>query len=184
MKQMKNSIIINLFGGPGSGKSFAARKLTGLFQNKTALTISHITEYATDLIKEGKEYILDGTFNNQRLIYAEQHRRVIQNVGKSDVIITDSPDILSAIYCKEENQKATDWKKEIIEEFNSYNNFNVYITRDNNYTYSHKVRIHSEEEVLKIDTLILALLKKNNIPFYSFPRNSEEEIFRNVINLI
>ena len=102
---MKNSIIINLFGGPGSGKSFAARKLTELFQNKTALAISHITEYATDLIKEGKEYILDGTFNNQRLIYAEQHNRVIQNIGKSDVIITDSPDILSAIYCKETNQR-------------------------------------------------------------------------------
>src|SRR4051812_15213434 len=86
------SLVINLWGGPGCGKSTTA---AGLFHR---LKIHHesvelVTEYAKDLCWEGRKPPFDALS-----ILAEQAKRQRRLAGKVRFIITDSPLPLPIIY--------------------------------------------------------------------------------------
>ena len=85
--------IIELYGGPGTGKSTTA---AGLFHRmKTErYKVELVTEYAKDLVYEERHNVL----SDQLYIMAKQYRRVSRLLGKVDYIITDSPVLLSKIY--------------------------------------------------------------------------------------
>ena len=63
--------IVNLFGGPGSGKSTTA---AGLFYEvkKLKLNVELVTEYAKDAVWEKRHNLLD----DQIYIFAKQQRRI------------------------------------------------------------------------------------------------------------
>ena len=63
--------VINLFGGPGVGKSTTA---SGLFyeMKKARLEVELVTEYAKDAVWEGRTSLLD----DQIYIFAKQQRRI------------------------------------------------------------------------------------------------------------
>jgi hypothetical protein len=87
------TVIVNLYGAPGAGKSttragaFHRLKLYGV-------NCEEVTEYAKDLTWEGREYAL----SNQVYVFAKQLKRMDMLMGKVDVVITDSPLMLSAYY--------------------------------------------------------------------------------------
>ena len=79
--------VINLFGGPGVGKSTAA---AGLFyeMKKRQLSVELVTEYAKDMVWENRQNILD----DQIYIFAKQQRRIARlRDHHIDWVITDSP---------------------------------------------------------------------------------------------
>ena len=90
----KRPLVVNLFAGPGSGKSTGSAFLFA-YLKLMKVNVELVTEFAKELAWEGdKEFMA----NNQVYITGQQIRRMNRLIGKVDVIITDSPIELGALY--------------------------------------------------------------------------------------
>jgi hypothetical protein len=102
------TVIVNIYGAPGAGKSttragaFHRLKLYGI-------NVEEVTEYAKDLTWEGREYAL----SNQVYVFAKQLKRMDVLMGKVDVVITDSPLLLSCFYGKNEHESFREFVAEV-----------------------------------------------------------------------
>ena len=90
---MGKTIVINLFAGPGCGKSTTA---SGVFSElkRIGVNCEYVQEYAKDLVW-GKNF---KALSNQIHVYGEQHNRIFRLKGEVDVIITDSPPVMGMVY--------------------------------------------------------------------------------------
>jgi len=148
------TLVVNLFGGPGSGKSTTAAGVFSLLKQH-GVNCELITEYA-------KELAWQGTLNNRRhegYIFGKQAQRQQIPYGQTDIIITDSPLLLSIVYDKEANKHLENY---VVSEFHRYNNINFFIVRDK--LYNPKGRIQTEEEAKEIDSKVLNMLEDHGIP--------------------
>jgi hypothetical protein len=119
-------LVVNLFAGPGAGKSTGAAFLFA-FLKLFKVNVELVTEFAKELAWEGdKEFMA----RNQMYITGQQVRRMNRLVGKVDVIITDSPIEMAAFYteeptlkqlCKEEGAKFSNRMDFFIERTKEYN---------------------------------------------------------------
>lgn len=145
--------VINLWGGPGSGKSTTAAGL--FFKMKLAgYKVELVTEYAKELVYANK---LKSTLQNQILF--EQHLRQLRLKDRVDFIITDSPLLLSKIYSddlKIHKLANTLWS--------DFRNINVFIKRVK--PFASYGREQNEEEARDIDDKILRLIR--NLPWLYF----------------
>lgn len=122
----KAPLVVNLFAGPGAGKSTGAAFLFA-FLKLFKVNVELVTEFAKELAWEGdKEFMA----RNQLYITGQQVRRMNRLVGKVDVIITDSPIEMAAFYteeptlkqlCKEEGAKFSNRLDFFIERTKEYN---------------------------------------------------------------
>lgn len=152
-------VVVNLFGGPGSGKSTAA---AGLFfkmkTDKYVKSVELVTEFAKDLVYAGRTRELD---TNQLYITAKQYSRMHRLADKVDYIVTDAPLIQSMMYTPEDYFPS--FKTLVNEVYNSFNNFNVFINKANEYEpYG---RGQTEEEANIISQNILNFLDENNVKY-------------------
>lgn len=178
----KPTVVVNLFGGPGAGKTTAARQIKNELEKRyDDISVAVVGEYATELIKDGKADMLNGTLENQIIIYNEQHKRVQDLIGKADIIITDSPDILSAVYVQDKSEDAEIWKQKIISDFKQNQNFNIMIKRGHS-KFEQSGRIHDEAQSKVLDRKIGTLLEGNNIFYCGWRRNSEKALSQNIYN--
>lgn len=162
VKQLSDHLInINLFGGPGTGKSTTAAEL--FVALKTAdIKIELVHEYAKDLTYAEDSFKLQ----DQLHMLAEQHHRLLRLKGKVDVAIHDSPFIMGLAY----NTDALIPQKELADLalalHNRYTHINIFLQRDIRlYPYQDYGRNESLEEALVKDKEILELLEKNNLPY-------------------
>lgn len=87
---MLNTTIVNLFGGPGSGKSTIAAALFAATAGRCSREL--VTEAAKDRVWDGAD------LDNEIALFGEQHGRIARLVGKVDLVITDSPILLPPVY--------------------------------------------------------------------------------------
>lgn len=89
------TLVVNLFAGPGAGKSTLA---SGLFYNLKSNGVSTelVTEYIKGRVWEG------APIDDQLYIMAKQAHAIKRLIGKVSVVITDSPVLLSLVYAKDE----------------------------------------------------------------------------------
>ena len=113
-------------------------------------------EYAKDLVWEKR----DKTFENQVYIFGKQHHRIFRLLGQVEVVITDSPLLLTPIY---DGEKRETLKKLVFEESNNCNNLNVLVTRRKDY--NPNGRLHTESHAHRVDGTVKNFLVKNRIPF-------------------
>ena len=122
----KTPLVVNLFAGPGAGKSTGAAFLFA-FLKLFKVNVELVTEFAKELAWEGDKEFMS---RNQLYITGQQVRRMIRLVGKVDVIITDSPIEMAAFYteeptlkqlCKEEGAKFSNRLDFFIERTKEYN---------------------------------------------------------------
>ena len=93
---MGKTLVINLFGVPGAGKSTGAAYIFSQIKMR-GINAELITEFAKDKVwEENKE-----VFKNQAYIFGKQSFKLSRCDGKVDVIITDSPLPLSIFYNKD-----------------------------------------------------------------------------------
>ena len=90
---MKNTVLINIYGGSAAGKSTVA---TGLFYElkKKGYDCGLVTEMATELVYDEAFNVM----NDQIYLFGEQWHRTFRMLGKVDFIVTDSPLLMSIIY--------------------------------------------------------------------------------------
>lgn len=149
------TLVVNLFGGPGTGKStlsaniFAKLKMEGL-------DVEMAPEYVKEVIWE-ESY---KKISNQLYIFGKQHNRIFRLNTKVEVIITDSPLLNSIVYYEGNNPY---FKDLVLHEYNNMNNISFYL--DRNFDYVQNGRMQSLNEAEEIDLTYKNLLNDNNIEY-------------------
>lgn len=142
---MISILVVNLFGAPGAGKStgaayvFSKLKLSGI-------NAELVTEFAKDKVWEESR----AAFQNQTYIFGEQYFRISKLDGKVDVVVTDSPILLSKFYNNDENLDA-ELDALVTKAFNSYCNMNVFINRVKPYNPAGRFQTENESDALSCE---------------------------------
>lgn len=150
-------IIVNLFGVPGAGKSTGAAYIFSQLKMK-GINAELITEFAKDKVWENNEKV----FKNQLYLFGKQSFRISRVQDEVDVIVTDSPLLLSILY----NQTpilGENFNQLVYDVFNSYNNINYLIHRIKSYNPSG--RMQTEEESNALAQPMVDLLTNWNVPY-------------------
>jgi len=170
------TLIINFFAGSGAGKSTLS---TGVFSELKWMGIN--TEYVPEWCKAMVWEERTVPFQNQNYIFGKQHYNIQRLVDKLDVVITDSPIILSAFYNKPVDET---FNQHVLNEFNKFNNINYFIERVKKY--NPKGRFQTAEEAKQDDVLLKELLHKFDISYYIIKgeKASTEIIANQIKNMI
>lgn len=145
--------IINLFAGPGSGKSTTA---TGVFSllKMHDINCEYVPEHAKDLAWEKTLTV----FYDQYWILGEQHRRQARLDEQVDVMITDSPILQQCAYVNEQH-----YEDLCVELFSKQDNKNYFIRRLKQF--NAKGRKENLEQAKQVDDRIHSLLTSYDFPF-------------------
>lgn len=154
--------VINLFGGPGTGKSTNAAGL--FFEMKSrGYKVELVTEFAKDLVYQESFFRL----KDQLMILARQNHKLWVLKDKVDYAIVDSPLLLSQHYFQDNgdyNEKL--FKDFVLDTYNKYNNLNIFLQRNSEeHPYQQYGRSQTEEEAILIDESIKSILKSTNSKF-------------------
>lgn len=149
------AIVVNLFAGPGVGKSTNAARIFAELKMK-GVNCEMALEFAKDKVWEESFKTMD----DQIYIFGKQFHKIWRLKDKVDVIICDSPLPISIVYDKENSDA---FHKLIIEQFNRFQNLNFYLKRSA--VYQTEGRIQTEEEARIIDKVVENVLVEYNIPF-------------------
>lgn len=153
---------INLFGGPGTGKSTIAAELFSKMKINN-YKVELLQEYAKDLTY-GKDSV---KLSDPLHVLGEQHHRLFRLQGKVDYVIHDSPFIMGLAYLDTEGIiPVNTFKTFTLELFNKYDSINILLVRNTDkHHYQEYGRSQSLEEAKDIDKYIKQLLVNNSIPF-------------------
>jgi RecA/RadA recombinase len=163
---------INIFGGPGSGKSTSAARLFAAMKMKR-MNVELVTEVAKDFVWEER----DKTLSIQPYITIKQFRNLIRLDGKVDYVITDAPLLLGILYAR----KYTSYLPKSYELFVSdlhhmflQPSLNVMIERK--YDYDVNGRNQTESEAKALDGDLIGILDEHDVE-YAFVMGDDLENF-------
>lgn len=152
---MKNTLLVNLYAGPGAGKStgaayiFAKLKMAGI-------DCEYVSEYAKDRVWQDDQFPLK---HCQLYVTGKQCLKITRLLGKVDVVVTDSPIAIGAMYTDEKP-----YQDVCLYEAKKYKNtYNIFVNRFKKY--NPNGRNQTEDEAKEIDKRIKDFLTTNNIPF-------------------
>ena len=165
MVEMKKTKIINLFAGPGAGKSTIA---SGLFHElkKKHVSCDAPYEFPKELAwNESSKEIRD-----QLYVIANQHRGIVRSYGEVDYIILDSPLLLSLAYRDNYTSQypaslyGDSFEKLMFDIHDSYDNLNIFLERPDK-EHQNEGRFHDETMSLSLDKKIMNILDDNDIEY-------------------
>jgi adenylate kinase family enzyme len=167
--------VINIWGGPGAGKSTTA---AGLFfeMKKLQIPVELVTEYAKDMTWEKRHNVL----GDQLYILAKQNRRLERLKGQVEYVITDSPLPIGLVYAPENYYET--FEPFVMDVFNSYDNHNFLIGRD--FAYQTAGRNQTAEEAVEVDSAMVNLLNRKQITYSRVTNNPEVDRMTQILNLI
>lgn len=159
----KKLTVINLFGGPGIGKSTLA---AGLFHTMKVrgMSVELVTEVAKDLIWEGRRTML----TEQDHVFSEQNKRLRRLVGQVEYAVVDSPLLMGIAYCRDFFPKT--FFPYVVETVRTYNNINILLTRT--FKYDQVGREQTEEGAIEKDNIIKHLLHTYDIDHHELVSDS------------
>tara|TARA_R110000824_G_scaffold2372_6_gene11152 strand:+ start:2246 stop:2836 length:591 start_codon:yes stop_codon:yes gene_type:complete len=179
----KKTTIINIFGGPGIGKSTQAAGLHYIMK-KNGMSVELTSEFAKDISWE-KNY---SAINDQLYITATQHRNISRVYGQVDYIIVDSPILNGLIYKKRYQGTIYPTKfygehfdRFVLDLFSQYDNINILLRR-NDEIFQKEGRFQDLKGSKEIDMNIKNLLITNDVKFqeYNVDFNTVNDIYRDV----
>ena len=152
---------INLFAGPGAGKSTLAAEIFASFKKRGA-SVELVTEFAKDLVWENRQ----STLAIQHYVSMKQFRNLARLKGKVDYVITDSPLIKDSVYAR---RYATELPQSFHEllfflHANLGDSINILLTRE--HQYMSEGRYQNEIEAKQIDAELRFLLELHSIDYY------------------
>lgn len=119
----KPTLVINIFGGPGAGKSTGAAYIFSYLKMR-GVNVELVTEVAKDLTWEEAS----NNLKDQIYVFGKQQHRLYRCSDKVDVIITDSPIFLSTLYNKDQSIDSS-LRQLALDVINKYDNYNVLLQR-------------------------------------------------------
>jgi len=165
-----NTRIINLFAGPGAGKSTTAAGLFHLMKLR-GISVELVTEFAKQMVWQERSQDL----KCQGYIHGKQLNKIDMANGKVAYVVTDSPTLLSAIYEPADYPRSfVPW---VVDIFNAYDNFNVYLHRTKDYVPTG--RLHTFAQALEVDQKVFRFLQDHKIPFE--PLAGDEDAVRRIM---
>ena len=141
------TLVVNLFAGPGTGKSST---MAGVFSELKwrGVNCEMAPEFAKEKVWEESTKIL----GNQIYIFGKQLHTLHRVMGKVDVVITDSPLLLSIIYGPHEGPCFINLVHDV---FQRFHNYNFFLRRHK--AYNPSGRLQNEQEAIELDHKIAAL---------------------------
>lgn len=179
------SKIVNLFGGPGVGKSSIAAGITYKLK-KNHINCDQPYEFPKLLAWDENH----SAIQDQLYVLANQHRGIVKSYGKVDYIVLDSPILLSLTY--RNYYKGSEYPsslygetfdKMVLDVFNQYDNINIVLKRvDGNH--NNDERYQNLEQSKELDGVIENSLIDNNIPYHTIQvgEDSVEEIIKLIVD--
>ena len=175
--------VINLYGGPGVGKSTTALLLSGELK-KRGLNVEYIPEYAKRCVYENRLDILE---TDQLYVLAKQHRDLLTlSKHTMDFVIVDSPILLSAAYNKHINLNQDILNILVKELNNKYDNINIFVNRNPTFVYNPNGRTQKDvTEAIERDIDIKNQLEHFNTSFTEIMCSEfiVTDILRKVLNI-
>ncbi len=162
----KFPLIINLYGGPGAGKTTAAMELTSALK-KAGYNVEYVSEYAKELVLEKRFDLLE----DQEHVTNEQYHKLdrLRDSGV-EIIVTDSPVLLGKIYGA--GKISEEYDKQLMDYYNSFNNFNLVVKRGEGYQQAG--RRENLTQAQELDKKIVSMLRTNEL-FYGNYNHDEIE---------
>jgi hypothetical protein len=153
------AIVINLFAGPGVGKSTTAAKVFAELKMRN-VNCEMALEFAKDKVWEESFKTMD----DQIYIFGKQFHKIWRLKDKVDVIICDSPLPISIVYDKENSEA---FHTLIMEQFNKFENYNFLLERGGEY--QTEGRVQTEEEAREVDKVVKNVLDTYGINHMALP---------------
>ncbi len=159
--QMAKTLVINLYGGPGTGKSTSAALLYATLKSM-GVNAELVREYVKDWAWEGRTI---GTYD-QLYFMGKQIRKESSLYGKVEVIVTDSPVWMSAYYAAKYSplpvaQGVTAAVKGYYAQAGADGHKHVHVFLTRSKLYNQSGRYQTEAEALEMDTELKAVLATN-----------------------
>lgn len=171
---MEKKLLVNLFSGPGGGKSLVSAELYQELKKR---------HYETELVSEfAKECVLEGNLNaikNQIYLFGCQLYRQECAYDVAQITITDSPLLLNCIYNPDYSEHLVNL---VFEQHCNFNNLNIMLNRGDNHEHSMSGRIHSLTESIQIDKQIRHLLDSTETPYVT--HDNFKTTILDVVNII
>lgn len=156
------SIVLNLFGAPGAGKSTAASFIFSLLK-QSGISAELASEVAKEKVWEQNDMALSA----QDYLFGCQHYKLRQLAGKVDVIITDSPLLLTLFYTENDPTLGKPFDDLVRHAFACYENLNFFLYRTK--PYMRAGRLQTEEESDRIAFRLMDFLHQSKIDFDIVP---------------
>jgi len=163
--------VINMYAGPGAGKSTTAAALFALMK-WNGINVELVDEYAKEISWDKRYNLLE----DQAYVMAKQNRKLWRLRDQVDYAITDSPLILAPLYCSD-LYMPNYFTKFTHEVYRSYDNINIYLNRVK--PFSSIGRHHTEEQSRQKDVEIRAMLNEYDYDYYMIDsdENAHKEIY-------
>jgi nicotinamide riboside kinase len=172
------ALSVDIVGGPGEGKSTTAMGVAKKLKMKR-VNVEYVPEYAKGLTWE--ERIAN---EDQEYIFSKQSKHIKRCAKAVDVVVVDSPLILSLYYGKD----VPGLKELVMHRYNEYDHLTYLITRGDDISYQQVGRNQTQQEARTVHEEIIKVLDDNHIPRTEFTRNHasqeymEHMIVKDVLN--
>ena len=154
---MSKCIVVNLFGGSGIGKSTNAADIYVMLK-RLGINAEYVDEYVKPMVYEERT----GIFECQDYIFGKQLWKIQRAAEKVDVIVTDSPMVLSTIYDPEQDLY---FRNHVIRKFKQFDNLNIVLSRVDDF-FKTEGRFQANVEEAKVtDVAIKQLLRNYKIDY-------------------
>jgi len=153
---MTDTLVINLIGGPCSGKSTVAAELFARLK-KMGVHCELVSEYIKDRIYEENKTMP----SNQIAIFGMEHYNISTKLGKVDVIIHDGSFLNNVVYKVGDNKEFDDL---IISEYKKFKNLDFFIKRGN-IEFENYGRIHNLKQSKELDKIIKETYEKYGLSY-------------------
>ena len=167
------TLIVNLLGGPGIGKTTEASTIFGRLK-KMGISAEYIQEYVKYKVWE-ENY---DKLKDQILVFGKQHNRMFVVKGKVRVVINDSALLNSIVYNSINNKIISDAFENLviktIYEDDEIENLDILLKRT--VPYQKEGRYQTLEEAIEVDIKVKDVLEKYDIKHIEMnPMNKIEE---------
>jgi nicotinamide riboside kinase len=159
-------LLVNLLGAPGTGKSLMAAQLFARLKWE-GYNCELATEYAKELVWHHR----NETMKDELYLFAKQNHKLVMLRDKVDIVVTDRPVILSALYNEMYGDNSKEFHDLVVLEANKYPNMNLLLNRTS--PYEPEGRMQSEQESNDMKRKITTLLESSNQSYIEMPTSLE-----------
>lgn len=152
-RRKRETVVVNLFGPPGVGKSTAMADVFKCLK-RNGVVAEMAPEFVKEMLWEKRE--IDETY-----VFSKQNHRLFRLNGKVDVVVTDRPLPITALY----NPENAALNELVMQAYKGYRNINFLLLKDVSHPYREIGRYQTEEESDALAVQLEVILEEKNIFF-------------------